>query len=126
MVALVIGIDAYGYNYALKNAVNDAKRVKEKLEAKDVIVFDIYDCNIVELKEKMNEFVGFLQEGDAAIVYFAGHGVEYNNALRLMAIWESAKPDYKEDSLNVLVLLKRLVTSYRGCSRSKVIHAALH
>ena len=122
----MIGINAYRYSNALKNAVNDAKAVKKALEARDVKVFDIYDCNIVALKEKVNEFMGFLQEGDAAIVYFAGHGVEYNNARRLMAICESAKPDYKEDSLNVLVLLKRLVTSYRGCSRSKVIHAALH
>ena len=116
MVALVIGINAYGYTNALGNAVNDAKAVKKVLEAKDVKVFDIYDCNIVELKEKMNEFVGFLQKGDAAIVYFAGHGVEYNNALRLMATWESGEPDYMKDSLNVLVLLDRLATSYCGCS----------
>ena len=116
MVALVIGINAYGSTNALKNAVNDAKTVKKALESKDVKVFDIYDCDIVALKAKMNEFVVYLQEGDAAIVYFAGHGVEYNNALRLMAIWESAKPDYKKDSVNVLVLLNRLATSYRGCS----------
>ena len=116
MVALVIGINAYNYPDALGNAVNDAKAVKKALEAKDVKVFDIYDCNIIALNEKMNEFLDYLQKGDAAIVYFAGHGVEYNNARRLMAIWESAKPDYKEDSLNVLALLNRLATLCRGCS----------
>ena len=128
MVALVIGINAYGNTNALENAVNDAKAVKKALQSKDVKVFDIYDCNIVELEEKMNEFVGFLQEGDAAIVYFAGHGVEYNNALRLMATWESGEPDYMKDSLNVLVLLDRLAISYRGCSRPNAIHihVALH
>ena len=121
----MIGINAYS-SAALKNAVNDAKAVKKALEAKDVKVFDIYDCNIIALNEKTNEFLDYLQKGDAAIVYFAGHGVEYNNALRLMATWESAKPDYKQDSLNVLVLLNRLATSYHGCSRPNAIHAALH
>ena len=126
MVALVIGINAYNYPDALKNAVNDAKRVKAALEAKDVKVFDIYDCNIVALNEKMNEFVDYLQEGDAAIVYFAGYGVEYNNVLRLMATCGPGKPDYKQESLKVLFLLNRLATSYRDCSRPNAIHAALH
>ena len=105
----MIGINAY-ISTALENAVNDAKAVKKALEAKDVKVFDIYDCNTIELKAKMNEFVGFLQKGDAAIVYFAGHGVEYNNALRLMATWESGKRDYNKDSVNVRSLFERLAT----------------
>ena len=105
----MIGINAYG-STALENAVNDAKAVKKALEAKDVKVFDIYDCNIIKLKAKMDEFVGFLQKGDAAIIFFAGHGVEYNNALSLMATWGSGKPDYKKDSVNVLQLLERLAT----------------
>ena len=106
----MIGINAYNYPDALKNAVNDAKRVKAALEAKDVKVFDIYDCNIIALNEKMNEFLDYLQKGDAAIVYFAGHGVEYNNALRLMATWESGKRDYNKDSVNVRSLFERLAT----------------
>ena len=108
MVALVIGINAYDHMRPLRNAVNDAKAVKKALEAKDVIVFDIYDCDTIELKTKMNEFVGFLQKGDAAIIFFAGHGVEYDNALRLMAT--CGKRDYNKDSVNVLVLLERLAT----------------
>ena len=104
----MIGIDAYSYTNALKNAVSDAKAVKKALEAKDVKVFDIYDCNIIKLKAKMDEFVGFLQKGDAAIIFFAGYGVEYNNALRLQAT--CAQRDYKKDTVNVLVLLYRLAT----------------
>ena len=123
---MVIGINAYGYKDTLRNSVNDAKAVKKALEAKGVIVFDIYDCDIIALKAKMGEFVVFLQKGDAAIVFFAGHGVEYNNAHRLMATWDSTKPDYEKDSLNVLVLLQRLAASCCGCRRPDTIHSVLH
>ena len=110
MVALVIGNNNYGES-SLKNALNDAKAVKKALETQNVKVFFIYDGDIVALKAKFKEYVNYLQKGDAAIVYFAGHGVEYNNALRIMASYESAEEaDYKEGSLNMHVLIDRLAT----------------
>ena len=99
----------------MKNAVNDAKAVKEALESRGVQVFDVYDCNIAELRAKENEFVGALQEGDAAIVYFAGAAAEYNNATRLLAISED-KPDFRKDTLNVLALKYRSATSCCCCN----------
>ena len=90
--------------------MNDAKAFKAMLESKGVEVFDVYDCNIAELNAKVDEYVDAIQKGDAAIVFGACHGVEYNNALRLIAISPSGKPDLKTDALNLLVLLDRLVT----------------
>ena len=90
--------------------MNDAKAMKALLESKGVQVFHVYDCNITELQTVVDNFVNSLQEGDAALVFSACHGVEYNNAPRLVAIPQSGKPDLKTDALNVLVLLDRLVT----------------
>ena len=105
--ALVVGINAYP-GAPLDNAVNDAKAMKALLESKDVEVFDIYDCNITDLTAKTDEFVDALQEGDAAMVFFAGHGVEYNNTNRLVAITQSGVADLRNEALNALVLLNRL------------------
>ena len=104
-----MGIDKYPRS-PLRNAVNDAKAMKALLESKGVQVFHVYDCNITELNTVVDDFVNSLQPGDAALVFSACHGVEYNNAPRLIAIPQSGTPDLKKDSLNVLVLLDRLVT----------------
>ena len=101
-----MGINAY--HAPLKNAVNDAKKVQAALEWKDVQVFAIYDCNITELKAIVQEFLDALQKGDAAFVFFAGHGVEYKNASKLLASTQSAEPDFAKDALNVLTLSLRL------------------
>ena len=96
--------------------MNDAKAMKTALlKSKSVVeVFDIYDCDATKLNSKVDDFVNSLQEGDAALVFFACHGVEYNNAIRLLAIPQSGKPDLKTDALNLLVLLERLVTYNRS------------
>ena len=109
-----MGINAY-HHAPLKNAVNDAKAVAAALEAQGVKVFAIYDCNITELNAIVQEYVNALQEGDAAIVFFAGHGAEYNNANRLVAIPQSGEPDLVKEALNLLVLLDRLATSCCRC-----------
>ena len=96
------------YHAPLKNAVNDAKKVKAALESKGVQVFAIYDCNITELRAIVQEFVNALQKGDAAFVFFAGNGVEYKNTSRLLASNQSAEPDLTKDALNVLTLSLRL------------------
>ena len=89
--------------------MNDAKAMKTLLESKGVQVFHVYDCNITELQTVVDNFVNSLQQGDAALLFFACHGVEFNNAIRLVAIPQSGTPDLKKDSLNVLALLDRLV-----------------
>ena len=102
-----MGINAY-HQAPLKNAVNDAKAVEAALESKGVQVFAIYDCNITELNAIVDAYVKALQKGDAAFVFFAGHGVVYKNTSRLLASNQSAEPDLTNDALNVLTLSLRL------------------
>ena len=105
-----MGIDKYPRS-PLENAVNDAKAIKAALlQSKSVVeIFDIYDCDATKLNSKVDDYVNSLQEGDAALLFFACHGVEFDNAIRLVAIPQSGTPDLRKDSLNVLVLLDRLV-----------------
>ena len=95
--------------------MNDARAVRDLLESRGVHVVFAENVDINEFKAIVAEYVESLQEGDAAIVFFAGHGCEYNNATRLMAISDSSKPDLKEESINALVLLNRLEIKTHSC-----------
>ena len=87
--------------------MRDATAVSEMLKAKGVHVFDAYNCTKKELAKIIKAFLASLQPGDAALIYFAGHGCEYNNANRLMLISESEASMIREDSWNVLALINR-------------------
>ena len=107
--ALVIGINDYKDMGKLRNAVNDARAIKEALEKEGVIVFYAENCTITKLKEVVQLYLDSLNVGEVTLVFFAGHGVEYANANRLVTIPESNVTDYKRDSLNLLSLLLRCV-----------------
>ena len=94
----------------LENAVNDARAIKELLEKEGVIVFYAEDCTITELTEIVQRYLSSLKPGEVTLVFFAGHGVEYANANRLIAISESDVTDYKRDSINLLHLFLRFVS----------------
>ena len=94
----------------LRNAVNDASAVRDALKKKNVHVVYAENCRAKELKAKFKTFLKLIQKGDIAIVFFAGHGVAYNNCNRLLAISEDGEMNYRRDSLNALLLIQKLVT----------------
>ena len=93
----------------LQNAVNDARAIKEALEKEGVKVFYAENCTIAELNKIVQLYLDSLKAGVVTLVFFAGHGVEYANANRLIAISEFDVTDYQRDSLNLLFLLIRCV-----------------
>ena len=109
--ALVIGIDKYDHMRPLKNAVRDARSVKEQLEKlKNVDVIYAENCDSDELISKANEFVEVTEELDGAILFYAGHACEYNNCNRLLSKnWDGEVSNIRKHSVNVLRLLQRLV-----------------
>ncbi|MEP2988880.1 MAG: caspase family protein [Parasphingorhabdus sp.] len=79
-VALLIGISAYDdLNWpALANAVNDIDHVCEAFARAGFEIIDVRDANIAELNSAIEAFSSKASEADSAIVYYAGHGFEYN------------------------------------------------
>lgn len=112
MVAFVAGMRNYKGPRRLKNPVSDAQAVQILLEAQHVEVHSAFDCDIKELQQKFDLFAASLRPGDAAFLYFAGHGTTFNNSVRLMAISDSAKPDIEKDALNLDVLIARLAAHH--------------
>ena len=115
--ALVVGIDKYRHHSPLQNAVRDARAVGSKLESKGATVVYAINCTISELNAKIEEYLESLREDDVAMLYFAGHGCEYGNALRMFAISEGDESNIDTDTAHVLVLLNKSVAMIHSFAR---------
>ena len=104
--------------------MRDAEAIKIKLESAGVEVLYVTNVDIRQLRAEVKKYEQTLQKGDVALIYFAGHGCEFNNAPRLLAKSLGTESDVKEDSLNVLVLLDRFDSQKNWvCIRPNKIHA---
>jgi len=109
VVAFVVGINNYKKN-KLKNAVPDAKAVATLLRKTGATVIYAENVTMSEFKKLQKEFLSKLQPGDVGMIYFAGHGCEYNNCPRLITIPQNDEdePHLKHDAVNLLLLLARM------------------
>ncbi len=75
--ALIMGNDSYPGN-ALRNAKNDAQAVAEALAAVGYNTTLGLDLTNVQMVHLVDTFADTLAAGDAAVVYYAGHGLQLN------------------------------------------------
>ncbi|CAF3782102.1 unnamed protein product [Rotaria sp. Silwood1] len=77
-LALVIGIDNYKSGKILKTAIKDACDMSSKLES---IGFTTngpkLDLTCEQMEHAVVEFKHSIEEGDMALFYFAGHGMQW-------------------------------------------------
>jgi uncharacterized caspase-like protein len=73
--ALCIGINAYASS-PLRNAVNDARAVKEALERAHFSATLLTDASADQMYEAIEAFVAKLEKWRAAVFFFAGHGCQ--------------------------------------------------
>jgi len=87
-IALVIGNDEYpdGSSFpVLKNCVNDAKLVSKTLIGVGFEVIEIYNADLSTMDDALTRFEGKITKGGTALIYFAGHGIEFEKKNYLMA-----------------------------------------
>ena len=75
-VALVIGIGAYQNAPPLANPVADARDIGDALRRLDFEVDELLDVDIRRLTRGLREFGVKASRADAAVIYYAGHGVQ--------------------------------------------------
>jgi formylglycine-generating enzyme required for sulfatase activity len=78
-VALVIGISKYQFAPSLQNPANDAKRIAEALRRLNFQVEESYDADYRTLTQTLRGFGIRAQDADAAVIYYAGHGVQVDH-----------------------------------------------
>lgn len=79
-VALIVGNNAYKHATPLKTAVNDAKDIWDKLTEHgfDAGTKPLLNGTLQELVDEVELFKERARTASVALVYFAGHGIEYS------------------------------------------------
>ena len=115
-VALVIGNAGYR-DQPLANPVNDATDMAARLAALGVEVVQRTDANRTEMGRAIAEFLRRIGEGDEAMVFYAGHGVQVRGVNYLMPI--DAEPHDENDIELQAISLDTLLRGL-GAARPKV------
>lgn len=105
--ALVIGNSSYT-SAPLKNAVNDAKAITQKLEEVGFEVFQYTDLDHQSMENAINEFGKLMDKrGGVALFYFAGHGVQVGGENYLIPVKSNiqSEKDIKYKTVNLGYML---------------------
>src|SRR5215831_5438931 len=87
-VAFVVGIGTYeklGSDKQLKNAVNDAKGVSERLTGIGFQVMKGLDLSRSDFNAKWQDVLNSLSKEDTFVLFFSGHGVQVEGQNYLLA-----------------------------------------
>lgn len=85
-IAVVVGNNEYEEKTRLKNAVNDAKGMSDVFSRLGYETLTVLDGNISELCQLLEDFKTKINDFDASIFYFAGHGFQFNGENYLAAV----------------------------------------
>ena len=75
-VALVIGNQNYASAGTLKNPINDARAVSDKLESLGFDVLSGTDLTYDAMRDTVREFTRKARKADVTVFYYAGHGID--------------------------------------------------
>jgi len=114
-IALVIGNGNYIKFQPLKNALNDARDVKNALEKIGFKVIFGENLTRKQIKRKIRVFENMLNKNSVALFYYAGHGIEVENKNYLVPL----KSDIidKIDVPDEAVSLNRII---RGMKKARL------
>ena len=77
-VAMVVGIGAYAIaSQRLPNPPNDAADMAAELRSLGFEVIEAIDVDLGELQRRLQAFGEALEDADAGLFFYAGHGMEY-------------------------------------------------
>ena len=106
-VALVIGNQSYKAG-PLRNPINDARAMSEMLKSKlGFEVIELHDVGLGEMTQQLRQFVNKVKDGAVALVYFAGHGAQYEEKNYLFPV--DFKGDFTEDLPYTALPLQRVL-----------------
>jgi len=113
-VALVIGNAGYQHFSGLPNPRNDAEDVAAALRRLGFAVVDGPDLTKREMDRKMAEFARLAQDADAALVFYAGHGLQHQGQNYLVPVDAKLKDEIDLDYETI-----RLEDVLRALDRAK-------
>jgi TPR repeat protein len=111
-VALVIGNGSYGVG-PLRNPAHDAEDLSSVLQTLGFAVQTKINVNLREMEEAINRFVREIQNGDVALFYFSGHGVQVKGENYLIPLGDSitSEADVRYKTVNIGLVLGKMEES---------------
>ena len=85
-VALLIGNQQYQNDKPLKNPVRDVGLIASALQNVGFTVIKRNNLTRRQIKNALRDLQNGLQAGDVGLVYYSGHGLQYNNDNYLIPI----------------------------------------
>ncbi len=85
-VALVVGNASYKHTTALRNPANDAQDMAAKLKRLGFDVTTGIDLTEDEFAETLNTYFDKLKGAEAAVLFYAGHGLQFQNTNYLIPV----------------------------------------
>jgi hypothetical protein len=107
-VALVIGNNNYqGALPTLNNAVNDARDIAKILDDRGFHVIPVINATKKMMRRAFREFYHHIANGGVGLVYFAGHGIEFDGKNYLIPI--NADLENSADAQDEAIALNRII-----------------
>lgn len=119
-VALVIGNSKYSHVPSLPNPANDAASVAKLLrDANFEVVVGRNDLGVADLRRAIRDFADTSRDADIAVVYYAGHGIEYGGANYLVPV--DAKLQADLDIEDEAVSLDRVLSALEPAKKLRLV-----
>ena len=119
-VALVIANSAYKNVARLQNPANDAKAVVAMFKAAGFDSVDLRsDLNVADMRRTLREFSAKARGADMAVIYYAGHGVEFDGINYLVPVDATLEMD--ADVYDEAFALDRVLVSIESAKQLRLI-----
>ncbi|MBI4242468.1 MAG: caspase family protein [Planctomycetes bacterium] len=118
-IVLIIGNSTYPGS-PLKNPVNDANAVQERLVKLGFKTFKQTDATNKRMEEGLNEFSSHLNDSEVALFFFAGHGMQIEGKNYLTAIDTNFDKEI-DAKYSSLPLDKVIEIMERGTNKTNII-----
>jgi len=114
--ALVIGNGDYGSGFSLENPQTDSRAIADKLAMLGYQVHRngaIYDLELDQFHNAIDEFLSTIRDGDNTLIYYAGHGAASGGSNYLIPILPEgvtlrSDSDVRDRSISLQSILERV------------------
>ncbi|MFN0114280.1 MAG: caspase family protein [Paracoccaceae bacterium] len=118
-VALIIGMADYTFIPKLRNTVNDARGMSEKLTGIGFDVTTLIDAPRAKLIEALKDFAFRSETADLALIYYAGHGVEVQGQNFLLPVDANIRSN--QDIVTASVSLKDFLAAVDHARKMRIV-----
>jgi len=116
---LLVGISEYQHIGKLKNTLNDIRLLEKRLVELGFEVTSLEDPNLEKFRDTVQDFAFTAETADVALVYFAGHGVEFGGENFLVPV--DINIDKRASIATTSVSLSELLLSVEGARQLRMV-----